>query len=61
MNDCDFKDAYIIKDDDKLMGKKLIKYLKEDKHVTINSHKYDSPKDCGYDANELDDEIWVDI
>lgn len=61
MKGCNFTDAYVIIDDEKLMGKKLLKYLAEKKHIDIAGSYYCSPQDNGYNPNELDPNIWIAI
>lgn len=61
MKQCNFTDAYVNQNGEKLMGKKLLKYLDEIKHIDIAGSLYYSPQDNGYNPNELDPNIWIAI
>jgi uncharacterized protein YjbI with pentapeptide repeats len=61
MKSCNFTDAYIIVDGEKLMGKHLLRYLTDKKHIDIGGSLYNSPQDNGYNPKDLDPNIWISI
>jgi len=59
MEGCNFTDAFAYdKEENKLMGKHLLKYLSEVKSVAIKDSYYTSPVDGGYHVTALDEKIW---
>lgn len=56
-HNCDFTNAYVEINDKKLMGKELIRYLK-DQRVDITGYHYSAPDDGGYDEDAMDTAMW---
>lgn len=50
-----------MKNDKKLSGKYLLKYLDEIKHIKIKDYFYNSPIDDGYNPSNLDESIWIPL